>query len=922
KIGGSAGQAGHARAGEWAETVLTATNQGNLTDQIGLNVENLPAGWNYKFQHMTGSMIPDGVGIQLTPGESRNFKLLVQPAEGAALGSTSVTVKLQSSEASVSKSFAASFVVDPDFEPTWTQQDPAFYCLPGNLCDFEITLNNEGDAEDTFSLSSTEILTHDGWAFGMHYEQSPIVTIAAGASETIELSANLPASAMPGMRASTSFVATSQTDASKSALVRANVTASMVSAGHVGINPADVPAEGWWVSPGETITIPFTIWNNASQQDTYAFSFDTSGVFGWTIGMPSTEDVVIAPSGTAVVWLSFTAPTTAQANDPCPIVTPHAISTASGMSTTESTFSSIRVTQHHELNVTMLAIPNSQIRPGVPVELSIVIENLGNGADSADVDMELPHSWEWWVEMGGSTIHSDQLSSIPLTTVHDGNNEVELSLWILAPSNEQPGDVFDLELIVTSSDSNAAHDSGSHLTWQYQTMRTAFPYLEPFSEQDVSAWLEQSLQFNLVVANTGNTYDGSMRVRVRASTSNYIAVSLDSERTGVQGTLNTWVNLPMSPGINDTLTITFVSTNSFTLGDTVQLTVDIEGGVINANDVLISSSTTVNISVDQKREIAIDWDLISENEIKPNQPTPFNIDVSSESTMSVRVNLESTIPDDALLDCTPILANGTVELLLPAADSEPQTGTIECEITLSESDLKQTITLHLHDENGEVIWNEMVHLKTEQSKESGGSFGSFNVEIIGIISGILFVVFVIVMAAMIVRRRSQLDELEYEDIEEGDVETLAAPQTQPVHSQQYAAPGPMPGAPGPMPAAQVVQAPVEQNVPTRAVQTEVAGPESYTDEQLRSAGWNDAQIAELRGSAQLSDAFGSLQSEPEAENVSPSATESSLPTFNCIVTGMVLTTADSWWQCSNCGGFAESGAVSNLSHCPSCNSAL
>ncbi|GIS45041.1 MAG: hypothetical protein Ct9H90mP16_21110 [Candidatus Poseidoniales archaeon] len=79
-------------------------------------------------------------------------------------------------------------------------------------------------------------------------------------------------------------------------------------------------------------------------------------------------------------------------------------------------------------------------------------------------------------------------------------------------------------------------------------------------------------------------------------------------------------------------------------------------------------------------------------------------------------------------------------------------------------------------------------------------------------------------------------------------------------------------------------------------------PEDFTDAQLMAAGWSQAQILELRGS-------------PSA-HVEQSA---ALPTFNCIVTGQVLTANDAWWQCPSCGGFASSVAIAPYTHCPACN---
>ena len=236
-ISASSGSSGHAQAGEWAETTISLSNSGNLSDSVALSVSNLPAGWNHRFQHMTGSQIQDGVRIDLGKGEARTVKLLVQPTDGSPMGSTSVNVLAQSIEASVTSSTTASFIVDPGYQPAWVEQDPGFPCAPGNACDFEITLRNDGDGQDTFSLSSSPVLNQDGWTFGLKWDQSTTVTVPKDGTEIITITANLPQDALPGMRVNSEFVATSQADPNKVAKMRANVTASMVSNGGVGVDP-------------------------------------------------------------------------------------------------------------------------------------------------------------------------------------------------------------------------------------------------------------------------------------------------------------------------------------------------------------------------------------------------------------------------------------------------------------------------------------------------------------------------------------------------------------------------------------------------------------------------------------------------------------------------------------------------------------
>ena len=129
-ISANSGSSGHAQAGEWAETTISLSNAGNLSDSVELSVSNLPAGWSHRFQHMTGSQIPDGSRLDLSKGETKTIKLLVQPSEGSAMGSTSVNVHAHSTESTVSAMTTASFIVDPGYQPAWVEQDPSFSCAP------------------------------------------------------------------------------------------------------------------------------------------------------------------------------------------------------------------------------------------------------------------------------------------------------------------------------------------------------------------------------------------------------------------------------------------------------------------------------------------------------------------------------------------------------------------------------------------------------------------------------------------------------------------------------------------------------------------------------------------------------------------------------------------------------------------------
>ena len=182
----------------------------------------------------------------------------------------------------------------------------------------------------------------------------------------------------------------------------------------------------------------------------------------------------------------------------------------------------------------------------------------------------------------------------------------------------------------------------------------------------------------------------------------------------------------------------------------------------------------------------------------------------------------------------------------------------------------------------------------------------------GVIAAVVFIVFFTFMTTMILKRRRELDmiELTEDEVDDSTTETTIHQQTQiqtshvtqnPVMQAnvqpQTSPPGPMPGAPGPMP----TTTPAVQ--PTVPSPNPDPSPQDFTDEQLMAAGWSQSQIQELRVTVvtQQEDAGAAL------------------PSFNCLVTGQVLTADDSWWQCPSCGSFASSVAIAPYTHCPACN---
>jgi len=942
----TAGQSGHARAGEWAEQPLTLRNNGNLTDQISPSLSGLPNGWNAKFQHMSGSQIPTGTTLDLAPGESRNIKLLVQPPAGTPMGSQNLDVTISSSEQHTSDTVQVTVTIDPAYQPEWEQGAHNHLCLPGDTCDFQLWLENAGDGQDTFSISTSEILSHSGWTWGLTWDQTSSVTIAAGAGEYISISANVPSSALTGMKATTDFIATSQADTSKTSVLRSNVTASMVSSGSVAVDPADIPEGGWWIEPGGSATVPFTIWNNATRQDTYTFSLETANdLRGWSITLPSNTDVVISQGGVARLLVTITAATNAQANDPVPTIIPHAISSESGTEATSYQFYDVRVSMMHDLQLSLSQTP-TLILPGQATAFAFEVENAGNGPELLMMAVEgIPSGWQWWVEVDGALVSGP----VTLTPEYEQGHIVNGVVWVEAPGSEEPGQVLDFTITATPYEGEDAFPDDNSVFVTVQTQQTVVAMITELPAEFTSAYIGQELSWDVTLSNDGNSYDNTLRARVMVdSIRTGMLVQMESDR-GI-GQLNGWVEMPLGGGEYELLTITFLTFDDFPLGQSVVITLEVESTWGGEATVIVRTEHTV--MVDQRRDLEVVSSLLEPYLFLPSETHAFTIDITTRSTMPITVELQITSPDSVEITCRPRTQSGEYRLLLPIAmNGIEQTQTFTCDFTIASDDQARTVYLTIVDDDGEEVWNSgPIHMKTPILEETGGfSWSSvLGVQAIAISAAVLFIAFFLVMSVLILRRRKHLTELEeLEEEEEGEGYTPAV--TAPAMSAAVSvARPPQIAATAPVVAAPAVAAPAHQQTTQSANPGWIwdASSNQWVADPAYSAALptTDAQPAEqVQPQSGLENAFGAL-GEPEAEQGADSSVQASaepeaqagdqtvgyeqhvaptnggplLPSFQCMVTGVELTAEVAWWQCSSCGGFAASHAIEDMTACPRC----
>ncbi len=962
----SKGLDGHARRGHWSDHQLTITNDGNLTDEFLPTVSGLPAGWDSQFVHMSGSTILPGMTLQLDPGQTLAFRVQIKPAAGAPTGSQTATVTVTSQQNQpTTASVQVTTIVDPDYIPEWQPSSSSFYCLPGDVCEFSVNLTNAGDGSDTFVLTTADIITWDNWSFTISGNQQTSVTLPPQVTATVLLAASIPASALPGQQAVIDLIATSQADSSVTDSIRLNLTASMVSDASVGVDPSNIPVGGWLVDPGESVEVPFTVWNNASSQDTFAFTLEESGMRGWNISLPMMTTLVVRSGESGQLMVTVTAPLNAQAGDPAPILLPTAISQISGYEAASTSFSGVRVVMNHDLMLTPIDIP-TEVEPSGNTAFRFEVENGGNGPDHVVVSVSgLPLGWNWWLLLEGVNLSGP----ISLSPEYEGLHVAQFDVVIQVPGSEDASQSFELTVSIAPMEGSDNNQSDNSHTFEILTKRVVRPWLTELEESHLNVRTDSMHVLGLSVRNDGNAYDGELRIRVTADIL-HPGVHATISNGGLTMNLGEWMATPLPPQRDMSLVAIITIGWDVPVGTQITFNFTLEGGADEAGEPQVVVRT-LTVAVAWHRDLAFEHSLDASEPISPGQRMLFKVNVTSHSSFTEELKFKF---DDASLwsvTCSqPEVAGGWI-LVIPAASAEiPRELKWDCELTAPDDPPLNPMLMTVHDGDGEQVWGHSVLMVLDIPVEEPDEFVVFgyvipeaDMPIVAAAVGLLFMIFIVSMVALIQRRRRRYDDEYYDDEDEDEVEQAPA-------EQQVQAVAPQ------------AQAQPEEQQQAGAGTVQQAQAQQWTDQQVHE--WQqqqaaqhaqvlDQQTARPAGQSDLQGAFGSLgvsetqraeeesmsmdptkaaellgkgevettepqqeddsvtdsegaqepsASETEQEGEEPRAAEPSLPAVDCAFCSATLTHEDQWSECPDCGVYAHAACQEGQVVCARCGSRM
>ena len=779
--------------GEWGAVRVEVVNDGNISDSILPQIIGLPAEWEVYYANPNGVSINEQSGVLLAPGESKLIDIKIKPDENATTGFQQMTFRGESSQYSdVNTTLPMQFQVMPDREPYILRPEVAPACPPGSSCPFSLEVQNRGDATDVFVLDLDTSNLGQGWNVNFGWTQSENVLVRPDTPVNVDFILTVPETAIPDSMYEFSLTATSQNTSTRSHTQDIDVSASMISDASVGMTQ-EQKNQIWEMDAGDSISIEFTIWNNASRQDIFSISIDHSNVGIWVIESPPTQAAVVNSQSSATFRIEVTSPTTAQAGDMAPSITPTITSQRSGMVFQGAEFDEISVRTVSDLRLTLIEAP-IKLKPGVPTLLTVDVENNGNGPVEAILTTEsIPESWSWWVRIDNMN-HS---GPIELSARYDNEYAVTLDIMILLPSEERAGEIHTLSFSVENSE-GLPDIMNSDNVIEFDTITSAVRIPSLFANMTEStAAVGDSSSVSVTVKNIGNAVDDSFVVMASVSVSppndelmSFLSVG-DSGASLPMGLYNPFV---MAAGQEMVVKVDMIIPDSMQLNSRIVVSFEVIAGN-NAENKPYELVHDVLILVDSQRVLNAELSQTMNGTTESGTGVPFWLNLTSTSSQDEIYNVEISKPQGWQIVCLGLLVNESGRNFeFEPGHISPKYEDIKCELHRLEGPLEGNLQFVVESEDGVLSWQDEQFYVFEQMETEQFEM---NAEVLATsIAGFLFAA---VILTLLLRKRSNRETEEMYDSHPKTIpvlETVELEQGPPI-SSPTPEPSPVPLLTGP-----------------------------------------------------------------------------------------------------------------------------
>ena len=743
--------------GEWSDMGFTVRNTGNITDKFTLEAVGLPAEWETRFTHPSGSGLLEGTEITILPGESRNFRLQTKPPQSASTGSIQGTINVQSvQENSATDSLSFTAGVAPNYQSQWSSISSSPKCSPGNVCSHSILLENIGDGSDTFVISVDEISMPTGWAFGVSSTQESSITLEPSQTEVVDFTMAVPSDALPGETAVVSIVSTSQADSNSEARQQLTIEASMIS---------DIRIIQSWdtldthIQPGESIELEWEIHNDAGRLDQIEFNWTLEGAQTWVVSLSGPSTASIAAGSFTTMRVSMHAPNDGHAGDPAPIITPKVTSTKSLISFSGESVTGPRIAQFHSLSMDISSDGFVAFLPEQPTPIHFTVRNHGNGVDRVKISVDgLPTGWTTNMLVDGDA--SDSIFEIDLAGY--SGDVANITIIVIADASMSPGS--ELWLTISANSEMSPLSSPPSIT--------QVGYVDVIKSHIVGEWEIQPENVRLggmvnssySITNNGNVVDSDLRTKVSISPvipGLQLTIFID----GTEHPSNEFIPLDISPGFNSIVDVLVTIDESVSLGTEITITKYVIGGDSESPQ---QSEEKLVFAITEMRSLSLGNPPLNSIEMGPSSRSDLTLEVQGKSTQAEQISVLIIAPNGIDVKCTPQNGEGIPTVTIQESPDVNNVQQIQCEVITevdySEGEIEFTFVASDEEEIGKFI----TQVYRPEVESQGFVIAGADPMIIG--GSLVIVVLAVVSLVIALRLRNRIsdeEEMEYsEDVEE------------------------------------------------------------------------------------------------------------------------------------------------------------
>ena len=694
-------------AGEWSTTRLEVTNTGNVSERYMPTANGIPPEWSHYFSYTNGVSV-SSTGIDLLPGQTKEFDLKVKTNDSSNQGNYPVEIRIESNTHQIiNASVNSTIKILPSRIPVIIQPEISPRCLPGHSCEFNVTLENAGEATDVFTLELEDKVMPNGWSINFAWDQSSAIQVRPNQPNTVKFVATIPAGIEPDIIAETWLTATSQNDTTKYDRKAISIAAAMVSDAEISMNY--VNDETIPIKPGSSIELEFIIFNNASRIDIFRPSVDYTELTGWSVELSATPDLAINPGQSSRFTIEIFAPENAQANDIGPKITPQALSLRSGELITGLTSEGVIVESSHDLAISLIESP-STLRPGSPALISLKVTNNGNGGDIGIISLpQSPESWKWWAFVDDENV----TNGLPLSVSYDLDNVKIVDLWLYLPPLESPNEFHEIVIQITPNNGIDENLDDNTVSFEGLTKTIRSPRLDSINT-DLVVSTNSSHSFDATAWNIGNAADSTIRARlvIESSPISEEITGFLSTEDGISKPAGEWINLNLGPTESKQINAQIIISTNCSLNTVVSVIIQLEGGIGEDNLPLLESSTSV-LMVTERRNVVIEKIPESISQLPTGAKQTQWVNITSTSTQPEILDVSSTMPKGwGMLCLGTAINNNPFRIELSQGHITEQKYNMRCELIREKGDLEGRIEIYINSSDGvikerisqDVVW--------------------------------------------------------------------------------------------------------------------------------------------------------------------------------------------------------------------------